>query len=123
MQLFQETRPWVMLGYGRRCRPAALVGDRGYGFPWPITLVPARGIRSLPAVRGSAHGSGLGWTRFVVGRTQSWFEHDRRLVRCYEGTAAHYQGMYQLAACVICAKRLRDTQQAGESWQPFARAA
>ena len=52
-----------------------------------------------------------------------WFEHYRRLVRCYEKTEAHYQGMYQLAACMICAKRLRDGQQAGESWQPFAQAA
>lgn len=114
---------WAVLGYGRRSRPAALLGDRGYGFPWSISLVLAWGIKSLLAVRGSAHGSGLGHTRFVVERTHSWFEHYRRLVRCYEATEAHYQGFYQLAACLICAKRLRDNPQAGESWQPFAQAA
>ena len=114
---------WVVLGYGRRRRPAALLGDRGYGFPWSITLVVAWGIRSLLAQRGAPHGSGLGRTRFVVERTHSWFEHYRRLVRCYEGTGAHYQGFYQLAACALCAKRLRDGRQAGQSWQPFAQAA
>jgi transposase len=114
---------WIALSYGRRCRPASLLADRGYGFPWSIALVLAWGIRSLLAVRGSPHGSGLGRTRFVVERTHSWFEHYRRLVRCYERTGAHYQGFYQLAACAICAKRLRDGRQAGEGWQPFAQAA
>jgi transposase len=114
---------WIVLSYGRRCRPTALLGDRGYGFPYSIALVLAWGIRSLLAPRGSAHGSGLGHTRFVVERTHSWFEHYRRLVRCYENTAAHYQGFYQLAACAICAKRLRDGKQAGASWQPTAQAA
>jgi transposase len=114
---------WIVLSYGRRPRPAALLGDRGYGFPWSISLVLAWGIRSLLAVRGAPHGSGLGRTRFVVERTHSWFEHSRRLVRCYERTGAHYQGFYQLAACAICAHRLRDGRQAGESGQPRAHAA
>jgi transposase len=73
---------WVALRYGRRRRPAALQGDRGYGFPWSIRLVLAWGLRSLLAVRGSPHGSGLGRTRFVVERTHSWFGHYRRLVVC-----------------------------------------
>jgi transposase len=114
---------WVVLGYGRRRRPAALQGDRGYGFPWSIALVLAWGIRSLLAVRGAPHGSGLGRTRFVVERTHGWFGHYRRLVVCYEGTGAHYQGLYQLAACVICAKRLQQDHRAAEDWQPFAQAA
>ena len=114
---------WVVLGYGWRRRPAALQADRGYGFPWSIALVLAWGIRSLLAVRGTPHGSGLGRTRFVVERTHSWFGHYRRLLVCYEKTGAHYQGFYQLAACAICAKRLQQTQQAADSWQPFAQAA
>ncbi len=114
---------WIVLGYGRRCRPGSLQGDRGYGFPWSIVLVLAWGIRSLLAVRGSSHGSGLGRTRCVVERTHSWFAHYRRLVQCYESQGAHYQGFYQLAACLICAKRVRDGRQAGESWEPFAPAA
>jgi transposase len=114
---------WVVLGYGGRGRPAALLGDRGYGFPWSIALVLAWGIRALLAARGAAHGSGLGRARFVVERTHSWFGHYRRLVVCYERTGAHYQGLYQLAACAICARRLRDGRQGGEAWQPFATAA
>ena len=114
---------WVVLGYGARRRPAALQGDRGYGFPWSIALVLAWGIRSLLAVRGSAHGSGLGRTRFVVERTHSWFGHYRRLLVCYERTGAHYQGLYQLAACAICARRLRATRQRGAGCQAFAQAA
>jgi transposase len=114
---------WIVLSYGCRCRPAALLGDRGYGFPYSIALVLAWGIRSLLARRGSTHGSGLGHTRFVVERTHSWFEHYRRLVQCYENTEAHYQGFYQLAACMICAKHLRDGRQADASWQPTTRAA
>jgi transposase len=114
---------WVVLGYGRQRRPRALQGDRGYGFPWSIALVLAWGIRSLLAERGTPHGSGLGRTRFVVERTHSWFGHYRRLLVCYEDTGAHYQGLYQLAACAICAQRLRQAHQAAEDWQPFAQAA
>lgn len=114
---------WIILSYGWRHRPAALQGDRGYGFASSIALVLAWGLRSLLAVRGTAHGSGLGRTRYVVERTHSWFASFRRLIVCYERTGAHYQGLYQLAACVICARRLRDGRQAGEGWQPFAQAA
>jgi transposase len=114
---------WAVLSYGWRCRPAVLQGDRGYGFPWSITPVLAWGIRSLLAVRGSPPGSGLGRTRYVVERTHSWFNHYRRLVLCYEQRGAHYQGFYQLAACLICAHRLRDGRQARADWQPFAGAA
>lgn len=114
---------WIVLSYGWRRRPAALQGDRGYGFAASIALVLAWGLRSLLAERGTPHGSGLGRTRYVVERTHSWFMSFRRLVVCYEGKAAHYQGMYQLAACVICARRLYDGRQAKEDWQPFAQAA
>jgi transposase len=114
---------WAVLSYGWRRRPGALLGDRGYGFPWSIALVLAWGIRCRLAERGRPHGSGLGRTRFVVERTHGWFGHYRRLLVCHERTGAHYQGFYQLAACAICASRLRDAWPAAESWQPFAQAA
>jgi transposase len=115
---------WVVLGcIGGRRRPAALQADRGYGFPWTIALVLAWGIRALIGERGSPHGSGLGRTRFVVERTHSWFGHFRRLVQCYEREPAHYLGMQQLAACVICCRRLRHGRQPAEEFQPFAQAA
>lgn len=115
---------WVVLGcIGGRRRPGAVQADRGYGFPWTIALVLGWGIRSLVAVRGSDHGSGLGRTRFVVERTHSWFGHFRRLVQCYERQEAHFLGMQQLAACVICARRVRHGRQPAEGFQPFTQAA
>jgi transposase len=114
---------WIVLHYSGQRLPRALQGDRGYGFSATIALVLAWGMRSLLALRGSAHGSGLGRTRYVVERTHSWFVSFRRLLVCYERRAEHYQGMYQLAACVICARRLHDGRQAGEDWQPLAQAA
>jgi hypothetical protein len=59
----------------------------------------------------------------VVERTHSWFGHFRRLVQCYERTEAHFLGRQQLAACVICASRLRQVRQPGEEFQPFAQVA
>jgi transposase len=114
---------WATLACTARRRPGALQGDRGYGFAWSIALVLAWGIRSLLAQRGSPHGSGLGRTRFVVERTHSWFGHFRRLAQCYERTPAHFLAMQQLAACVICAKRLRNERQPAEAFVPFAQAA
>jgi transposase len=116
---------WAVLaciGGGRR-RVAAFQGDRGYGFPWTIALVLAWGLRSLLGVRGSEHGSGLGHTRFVIERTHSWFGTFRRLVQCYEREEEHFLGFQQLAACIICARRLRLGKQPGEEFQPFAQAA
>jgi transposase len=114
---------WVMVRTAGQQLPKVFQADRGYGFAWSIALVLAWGMRSQVAERGSPHGSGLGRTRFVVERTHSWFMRFRRLIVCYERTGAHYQGFYQLAACVICARRLRDGGQADESWQPFTKAA
>jgi transposase len=114
---------WIVVRYAGWRLPQAFQGDRGYGFPWAIALVWAWGMRSLLAPRGSVHGSGLGHTRYVVERTPSWFMRFRRLLVCYERTGEHYQGFYQLAACVICARRWRDQQPADENWQPFTQAA
>lgn len=96
----------MLLAAGRRL-PAAVQADRGYGFPWTIALVRAWGMRPLIAPRGSPHGSGLGRTRYVVERAHSWFSRFRRLVQCYERRREHAQGFHTLAACVICARRLR----------------
>jgi transposase len=114
---------WVMIRASGQRLPKVFQADRGYGFAWSIALVLAWGMRSEVAERGSPHGSGLGRTRYVVERTHSWFMRFRRLIVCYERTEAHYQGFYQLAACVICVRRLRDGGQAKADWQPFTQAA
>lgn len=93
-------------------QPAELLGDRGYGFPYLIALVLLYGIRSRLSPRGKSqpHGSGLGRQRYGVERTMSWWTHFRRLDHCYERQGEHFQGLQELAACVICANKLRATR-------------
>lgn len=92
-------------------KPGAVVADRGYGFPWIIAAVILMGILSMIATRGSPHGSGLGKARYVVERTFSWFFHFRRLRLCYEKHGECFQGYAELAACILCAGRLRKIQR------------
>ncbi len=98
---------------GDRCgtvhvQPAVLLGDRGYGFAYLIAIVRLYGIVSKLSPRGKdqPHGSGLGEQRYVVERTMSWWTHFRRINLCYERTGEHFQGLHELAACVICANKL-----------------
>ena len=90
-------------------QPKALMGDRGYGFPYLIAIVVLYGILSLLSPRGKdkPHGSGLGEQRYVVERTMSWWTHFRRINFCYERKGEHFQGLHVLAACVVCANKLR----------------
>jgi transposase len=90
-------------------QPKALMGDRGYGFAHIIALVVLFGILSLLSPRGKdkPHGSGLGEQRYVIERTMSWWTHFRRINLCYERKGEHFQGLHQLAACVLCANKLR----------------
>ncbi len=103
-------------------QPAELMGDRGYGFPHLIAIVLMHGIvsRLSPRGKGQPHGSGLGEQRYVVERTMSWWTHFRRIDFCYEREGEHFQGLHGLAACVICANKLRAARD-GES--TFAQAA
>ena len=64
--------------------PAAMMGDRGYGFPYLIAILTLMGILSKLSPRGKdqPHGSGLGKERYVVERTMSWWTHFRRINFC-----------------------------------------
>ena len=90
-----------------RKKPRALQGDRGYGFVHIIKLLVRLMIVSLLAPRGSAHGSGLGKTRYVVEQAQAWLGNNRRIKLCYERTGEHFRAFHVLAACVICCNRLQ----------------
>jgi len=94
-----------------RRKPGALLGDRGYGFPWIITAIVAMKIVNLLAPRGSEHGSGLGKMRYVIERTMVWFGHWRRLKVCYEKTGPHWQAYNELAAVMICFRRLQKLEE------------
>lgn len=92
-----------------RKKPQIFQGDAAYGTAANIKQVIQRGIRPLLAAHGKSHkstGSGLGKTRYVVERTLSWFGNFRRIKFCYERTAAHFQAFHELAAALICFKKL-----------------
>jgi transposase len=91
-----------------RTKPKILQGDAGYGSATIIKRVKTLGIKPLLAPLGKArsHGSGLGKTRYVVERTLSWFGNYRRLKLCYEKTGSHFQAFHDLAASIICFKRI-----------------
>jgi transposase len=95
-------------------QPQALLGDRGYGFPYLIAIVLLYGIVSLLSPRGKdkPHGSGLGKQRYVIERTMSWWTHFRRINFCYERKGEHFQAFHELAACVLCANKLRAARAA-----------
>jgi transposase len=95
-------------------QPKTLMGDRGYGFPYLIAVVVLFGILSLLSPRGKdkPHGSGLGEQRYVVERTMSWWTHFRRINFCYERKGEHFQAFHELAACIICANKLRAARAA-----------
>jgi len=94
-----------------RSKPRVLQGDAGYGFDHTIRELLARGIRPLVKLRGDdTTGSGLGATRYVVEQALSWINNCRRLRLCYERTGEHFQAFHDLAATLICARRLWGTR-------------
>jgi transposase len=97
--------------------PKVLMGDRGYGFAYLIAVVLLYGIVSLLSPRGKdkPHGSGLGKQRWVVERTMSWWTHFRRINFCYERKGEHFQAFHDLAACVLCANKLRAARAAKQA--------
>jgi hypothetical protein len=94
-----------------RFRPESFLGDAGYGTPTNLNGTKARRITPLLARPGlrkadQKHGSGLGKFRYVVERTLVWFGHNRRLKVCYEKSLNHFQAFHDLAAALMCARRL-----------------
>lgn len=101
--------PSIQGARGRpRRRPTVFLGDAAYGTPTNIAGTCQRGVESLLAVPRREHGSGLGQLRYVVERTHTWFGFNRRLKVCYEKTKAHFQAFHDLAAALICARRLHN---------------
>lgn len=91
-----------------RTKPKALQGDAGYGCAALAAIVKWLAIKPqlAPLGKGRSHGSGLGRTRYVVERTLSWFGNFRRLKLCYERSGTHFQAFHELAAAILCERRL-----------------
>ncbi|MGW0799450.1 IS5 family transposase [Streptomyces sp. NPDC002692] len=97
--------------HGVRGRPRhrlrRLFADRGYDYDKYRRLLRARGIMPKIARRGTAHGSGLGKTRWVVERTFAWLHQFKRLRTRYEIRADLHLALLQLACSITCLRRLR----------------
>lgn len=98
---------------GRPGRPArkphVVQGDRGYDSQPHRDQLAARGIRSLLAKRGRAHGSRLGRTRWVVERTIAWLHRFRRLAVRYERRACVHEAFLTLGCALVCWYYLKPT--------------
>jgi transposase len=93
-----------------RHRPRRLFADRGYDYDKCRRLLRAHGI--TPKIgkidrKGTAHGSGLGKTRWVVERTFAWLHQINRLRTRYEIRADLHLELLQVACSIICLRRLR----------------
>ena len=77
-------------------------GDRGYDSQPHRNQLLARGIASQLAKRGTAHGSGLGRTRWVVERTIAWLHRFRRLAVRYERRPCIHEAFLTLACALVC---------------------
>jgi hypothetical protein len=89
-----------------RKAPRVLVGDAAYGSLANRVRCTLRNVSPALAAPRQGHGSGLGRIRYVVERTLAWFSNHRRLKLCYERWPQHFQAFHELAAALICAKKL-----------------
>lgn len=109
-----EALPEVPTVAGRPRKVGEVMADAAYGVAELIGWVLSLGLRCRLKPRGKAgqaHGSGLGKRRYVIERTQAWFGNFRRLRLCYERTWHSAQAFHEIAACVICARRLEKVRQ------------
>lgn len=91
-----------------RHRPRRLFADHGYDCDaHHRRLLRAHGITPKIARRGTAHGSGLGKTRWVIERPFAWTHQFKRLRIRYEIRADLHLALLQLACSIICLRRLR----------------
>jgi transposase len=92
-----------------RHRPDRLVADRGYDHDKYRRILRSRGLRHSIARRQTSHGSGIGRQRWVVERTISHLHNRRRLLVCTDRTKATHDALLNLAACMLCYARLRNS--------------
>jgi transposase len=93
-------------------RPEVLQGDAAYHSSSHQRELRRRVIKPLFRQKGSAHGSGLGKTRWVVERTLSWLHQNRRLRVRYEKRADIHEAFLILGCIMICWSAL-------VSWSPL----
>jgi transposase len=89
-------------------KPRLVQGDRGYDSQPHRDQLARRGIATQLAKRRTAHGSGLGRTRWVVERSLAWLHRFRRLTVRYERSAVVHEAFLTLGCILICWNFLKD---------------
>jgi transposase len=107
-ELLDAIPPLRRRGPGRpRFRPAKAHADKGYDFRKCRAACRVRGIRPRIARRGVESKTRLGRHRWVVERTFSWLNKQRRLLVRFDRRAVHYEGFLQLGCALVCWNYLR----------------
>jgi len=85
-----------------RRRPDRVQGDRAYDSEPHRRWLRWRRIEPVLAKRRTAHGSGLGTTRWVVERTFAWLHSFRKLRLVTEKTIMMHYALLDLGIAMIC---------------------
>jgi transposase len=95
---------------GRRCRPVAVAGDKGYSYPRIRRWLSSHGIKAVIPSRSNQPAVRLDRSKYrrrnVVERCIGWLKCCRRVATRYEKLATHYLAMVKLAMIKRCLRLL-----------------
>jgi transposase len=95
---------------GRRRRPDAVAGDKGYSYPRIRAWCRRRGIEAVIPTRTDQPREKLDKSKYrrrnVVERCIGWLKECRRIATRYEKLATHYLAMLKLAMIQRCLRIL-----------------
>lgn len=101
---------------GAKRRPRGLAADKGYDSTALRRQFRTRGIRASIPERQFSHRRKLGrpplndpalsGNRWVIERTNAWFDNFRKLSRRYERTISSYHAISIIGAILICLGRI-----------------
>jgi len=101
---------------GRRCRPRAVSGDKGYSYRSVRTWLAERGITAVIPTRSDQRtlklNRALYRRRNVVERCIGWLKECRRVATRYEKLALHFLAMVKLAMIQRCLRLLDPSNRA-----------
>ena len=101
---------------GRRRRPRAVAGDKGYSYRSVRTWLAERGIKAVIPTRSNQRPLKLDRRlyngRNVVERCIGWLKECRRVATRYEKLAVHFLGMIKLAMIQRCFRLLDPSNKA-----------
>ena len=100
---------------GRRRRPNAIAGDKGYSYPRIRRWLARRGIEAVIPTRSNQPRERLNKRKYrrrnVVERCIGWLKWCRRVATRYEKLAESYLGMVRLAMIQRCFRLLEPSDR------------